>query len=80
VRFTSRQRQVIGLVAAGMTDNEIAIMLSISPRTVRMHCDTVRARLSVTRRRLIPLAYRQQTGEDPLALVNFDRPSAEKPV
>jgi hypothetical protein len=38
----------------------------------------VRVRLSVARRRLIPLAHLQQTGEDPLALVDFDRPSAEK--
>ena len=71
--FTPRQEQVIGCLAAGMTDIEIAAHLSISPRTVRMHCDTVRARLAVSHRRQIPFAYQRRSGRDPLRLFSgFD--------
>jgi len=67
-QFTWRQQQVIGCLAAGMTETEIATRLCISPRTVRMHCDVVRIRLDVPKRRLIPVAYRERTGRDPLEL------------
>jgi DNA-binding CsgD family transcriptional regulator len=67
--LTERQRQVVGLVAAGLTDREIGMALSISPRTVRMHCDVVRHRLGADRRRLIPARFRQCTGLDPLSLL-----------
>ena len=66
--FTRRQEQVVGCLAAGMIDTEMGVYLSISPRTVRMHCDTVRARLAVSHRRQIPLAYKRRTGRDPLHL------------
>lgn len=66
--FTRRQEQVIGCLAAGMTDVEIAARLSISPRTVRMHCDIVKNRLAVAHRRQIPLAYRMRSGHDALDL------------
>lgn len=67
-RLTERQLQVVGCLAAGLTDGEIGSCLAISPRTVRMHCDAIRARLVVARRRQIPIAYRQQSGRDPLEL------------
>lgn len=67
-RFTRRQEQIVGCVAAGLTEGETAKRLEISPRTVRMHCDAVRTRLGVARRRQIPAAYRDQTGQDPLNL------------
>lgn len=59
---------MVACIAAGMTESEIADMLAISPRTVRMHCDVVKSRLAVERRRQIPAAYRQLTGLDPLEL------------
>jgi DNA-binding CsgD family transcriptional regulator len=68
LHLTGRQKQIVGCVAAGMTESEIAAQLQISPRTVRMHCDVVRARLAVERRRQIPAAYREKTGRDPLEL------------
>jgi DNA-binding CsgD family transcriptional regulator len=70
--LTPRQLQIVGYVAAGLTDHEIAATLAISPRTVRMHCDAVRSRLAVARRRLIPATYRQLTGKDPLELLDAD--------
>jgi DNA-binding CsgD family transcriptional regulator len=68
LHLTRRQQQMVGCVAAGMTESEIAAHLAISPRTVRMHCDVVRVRLAVERRRQIPAAYREITGRDPLDL------------
>jgi DNA-binding CsgD family transcriptional regulator len=67
-QLTDRQQQVLGCVAAGLTDREIASRLAISPRTVRMHCDAIRARLAVSRRRHMPAAFRLQSGRDPLEL------------
>ena len=65
VSLSWRQRQVLVGVAAGRTNAEIARELAISPRTVRMHCDALKVKLGVPKRRLIPAAYRAITGEDP---------------
>jgi DNA-binding CsgD family transcriptional regulator len=65
VSLSSRQRQVLVRVAAGRTNAEIAQELAISPRTVRMHCDALKIKLGVPKRRLIPAAYRAITGRDP---------------
>jgi DNA-binding CsgD family transcriptional regulator len=66
VRFTPRQRQVVELIAAGRSNEEIGALLGISARTARAHCDILREKLAV-RRREIPLAYRRHTGRDPFA-------------
>ena len=63
---TDRQRQVIGLIAAGCSNEEIGERLGISPRTAKAHCDVLRQKLGVSRRRQIPVAYRLLTGDDPL--------------
>jgi ATP/maltotriose-dependent transcriptional regulator MalT len=65
--ITDRQRQVVELIAAGYSNEEIGEQLSISPRTVKAHCDVLRQKLGVSRRRQIPVAYRLLTGEDPLS-------------
>ncbi|MGH3428344.1 MAG: helix-turn-helix domain-containing protein [Mycobacteriales bacterium] len=67
LRLSGRQHEVARGVAEGLTDSEIAERLGISPRTVRMHCDTLRARLGVSRRRQIPYAYKLAVGEDPFS-------------
>jgi ATP/maltotriose-dependent transcriptional regulator MalT len=64
--ITDRQRQVVELIAAGYSNEEIGELLRISPRTVKAHCDVLRQKLGVSRRRQIPVAYRLLTGEDPL--------------
>jgi DNA-binding CsgD family transcriptional regulator len=66
-QITERQRQVIELIAAGCNNEEVAELLGISPRTAKAHCDALRQKLGVNRRRQIPVAYRKLTGEDPLA-------------
>ena len=65
--ITSRQRQVVELIAQGLSNEEIGVALGISPRTAKAHSDALRQKLGVTRRRQIPVAFRIATGEDPLA-------------
>ena len=65
--ITDRQLQVIRLIAEGLSNTELSLELGIKPRTAKAHCDVLRAKLGVPRRRQIPLAYRLLTGDDPLA-------------
>jgi ATP/maltotriose-dependent transcriptional regulator MalT len=65
--ITRRQREVVALIAAGCSNDEVGQRLGISPRTVKAHCDALRQKLGVARRRQIPVAYRSLTGDDPLA-------------
>lgn len=74
LKFTDRQRQVIWLIADGHSNLEIAEALGVSPRTAKAHSDALRAKLRVSRRRQIPAAFRDTTGEDPHA------PSGLEPV
>lgn len=67
VALTDRQRQVVELIAEGCSNDEVSTRLGISPRTAKAHCDVLRHKLGVKRRRQIPLAYRALTGRDPLA-------------
>ncbi len=64
--FTPRQRQVIELIAAGYSNAEIGRRLGVSARTAKAHCDVLRRKLGVLRRRQIPAAFRLVTGDDPL--------------
>jgi two-component system nitrate/nitrite response regulator NarL len=64
--ITPRQREVIQLIAEGLSNDELGVALGISPRTAKAHCDILRQKLGVNRRRQIPLAYRLLTGDDPL--------------
>ena len=64
--LTHRQRQVVELIASGCSNEEVGERLGISPRTAKAHCDVLRQKLGVPRRRQIPVAYRLLTGNDPL--------------
>lgn len=66
ISFTTRQRQVVQLIAEGCSNAEIADRLGVSPRTAKAHSDILRTKLQVSRRRQIPLAFRDATGENPL--------------
>ena len=66
-KVTDRQKQVVELIAAGCSNEEIGERLGISPRTAKAHCDVLRQKLGVARRRQIPVAYRLLTGDDPLS-------------
>jgi len=65
--ITERQRQVVELIARGCSNEEVGRRLGISPRTAKAHCDALRQKLGVPRRRQIPAAFRALTGEDPLS-------------
>jgi ATP/maltotriose-dependent transcriptional regulator MalT len=65
--ITERQRQVVELIAAGCSNDQVGRRLGISTRTAKAHSDVLRRKLSVARRREIPAAYRAVTGNDPLA-------------
>jgi ATP/maltotriose-dependent transcriptional regulator MalT len=65
--LTTRQRQVVELIALGCSNEEVGERLGISARTAKAHCDVLRQKLGVPRRRQIPAANRTLTGEDPLA-------------
>jgi ATP/maltotriose-dependent transcriptional regulator MalT len=67
VEVTERQREVVALIAAGCSNDEVGARLGISPRTAKAHSDTLRQKLGVKRRRQIPIAFRLLTGEDPLS-------------
>jgi ATP/maltotriose-dependent transcriptional regulator MalT len=67
LKITERQREVVELIAAGLSNDEVGERLGISPRTAKAHCDVLRQKLGVSRRRQIPVAYRVLTGEDPLS-------------
>jgi ATP/maltotriose-dependent transcriptional regulator MalT len=67
VVLTPRQRQVVELIAAGFSNEEVGERLGISPRTAKAHCDVLRQKLGVSKRRQIPNAFRALTGEDPLS-------------
>ncbi len=65
--ITSRQREVVELIAQGLSNEEVGLGLGISPRTAKAHCDVLRQKLGVPRRRQIPVAFRLLPGEDRLA-------------
>src|SRR5919201_6606844 len=65
--LTERQLQIVALIARGCSNDEVGERLGISPRTAKAHCDVLRQKLGVPRRRQIPAAFRTLTGEDPLA-------------
>jgi DNA-binding NarL/FixJ family response regulator len=49
-KLTTREAEVIHLVAEGLTDKEIGSRLSISPKTVSEHVEKVRGKLGATNR------------------------------
>ena len=48
--LTAREAEVLGQVADGRTDKEIATSLSLSPRTVQSHLSAIRGKTGVHRR------------------------------
>ena len=49
-KLTLREAEVIQLVAEGLTDKEIGVRLSISPKTVSEHVENARGKLGATNR------------------------------
>ena len=64
--ISGRQRQIVQLIAAGCSNEEVSVKLGISPRMAKAHTDVLRQKLGVPKRRQIPAAFMAATGEDPL--------------
>lgn len=58
--LSAREREVLRLLADGMTDREIAIALAISPRTVESHVSSVLHKLGVRNRAEAAQRYRER--------------------
>jgi DNA-binding NarL/FixJ family response regulator len=66
--ITQREREVMALVAAGLTSDEIAQKLYMSPATVRTHVSRAMTKLGVRdRAQLVVLAYETGPGVPELA-------------
>ncbi|MCW3820447.1 response regulator transcription factor [Micromonospora sp. DR5-3] len=57
--LTAREREVVALVAAGLSDVEVGLRLSISPATAKTHANRAMAKLGARdRAQLVVFAYR----------------------
>jgi DNA-binding CsgD family transcriptional regulator len=62
--LTEREREVMGLVAAGLQNKEVAQKLGISPATVRNHVHNILEKLEVhSKLEAVSLAFRQGQGD-----------------
>lgn len=60
-QLTSREREVLVLMGQGQSNNEIATVLSISPRTVKVHVQNILGKLGATNRtEAVSLAVRRK--------------------
>jgi DNA-binding NarL/FixJ family response regulator len=48
--LTPREQEILAMVAEGQADRDIAVHLSISPRTVMHHVASIRSKLGVSSR------------------------------
>lgn len=62
--LSSRELQVLGNLADGLTDREIADALVISPRTVESHVSSILRKLEVRNRAEAALRYREARGAE----------------
>lgn len=63
--LTDREREVVALVAGGLTNNEIAEKLVVSPATARTHVSRAMAKLRARdRAQLVVFAYQSGLGAD----------------
>ncbi|MGD9529167.1 response regulator [Pseudonocardia sp.] len=65
-RLTTRERQIVGLVAHGLSNAEIATALTISDATAKTHVSRAMTKLGARdRAQLVALAYRHRLVEPP---------------
>jgi DNA-binding CsgD family transcriptional regulator len=62
-KLSKRERQVMPYVLLGKTDQEIATILNISPRTARYHVENAKAKAGVVSRATLAVWYDRQVPE-----------------
>jgi DNA-binding NarL/FixJ family response regulator len=63
-RLTPRERQILGLLADGLTQDQIAEQLVIAPKTVATHIERILGKLGVqSRAQAVALAFREELVE-----------------
>jgi DNA-binding NarL/FixJ family response regulator len=60
MHVTRRQAEILGLVAVGMGDKEIAAQLGVSPRTVQSHLDRLYLEHGLHKRAAVVAAWIRQ--------------------
>lgn len=65
-RPTARQRQVVELVARGLTNQQIGHRLEVSPRTVRKHLESLFALAGARSRTELAVWWREEGGRGPV--------------
>lgn len=73
--LSARQREILELVAKGLTNDEIAGVLRIAPATVRTHLSQVLARLELTNRTEAAAAYVAWAARPEKIAVVLERPA-----
>lgn len=68
-KLTERQRQVLNLVAQGLTYKEVGLKLGLSPRTIKYHMGEIMDKLHLEHRAQV-LAYAGKIGLDPKGFTN----------
>jgi DNA-binding CsgD family transcriptional regulator len=63
LRLTSRQEAVVALIAAGLSDKQIALRLGLSRHTVRTHLDRVFEKNGFHNRAQLLMAWLRPTEE-----------------
>jgi DNA-binding NarL/FixJ family response regulator len=64
--LTPREQEILGLLAAGMTQDQIAERLVIAPKTVSTHIERILGKLGVqSRAQAVALAFREELVETP---------------
>lgn len=61
--LSKRERQVIPYILLGKTDQEIATIFKISPRTARFHVENAKAKAGVVSRTTLAVWYDRQVPE-----------------
>lgn len=74
-RLSARQREILELVAKGLTNEEIAAVLKIASTTVRTHISQVLARLELSNRTEAAAAYVAWAARPEKIAVVLDRPA-----
>jgi len=62
INFTPRQNQILSLVAAGLSDKEIAGRTGLKPRSVSKHLERLYRKLELPNRTALAIVWAKQQG------------------